>query len=356
MAAMIFFLVILCALSSCELQSLATPQETTDGASTVYQPVEITTTQEESPTTAETTTAPLSTTAPPTTTTAPQISYYNPLNGLPCEGVLSSRRPIALSVKTAYGSQIAAADLVIEAPTESAQTRLSLVGNDYASLLQENAIASTRPHLASLANDLFAISIYRGTSDGGRESTRFLYNTIDTETMHLEANEASLLSLIAEKGYQSTIAGSIALPYTLAGLGESVKPKKSPSTYVSIPFSDAAQTSFTYDSLTKSYTMRSCTALLQDTTLPTYSNLLILFYDATLRVTKDGTELTLDTEMGGNGYYISQGGVVPILWRRDGETSRLCFVDENGATLTINRGKTYIGMTTFAYREGLILN
>ena len=86
MAAMIFFLVILCALSSCELQSLATPQETTDGASTVYQPVEITTTQEESPTTAETTTAPLSTTAPPATTTAPQISYYNPLNGLPCEG------------------------------------------------------------------------------------------------------------------------------------------------------------------------------------------------------------------------------------------------------------------------------
>ena len=47
---------------------------------------------------------------------------------------------------------------------------------------------------------------------------------------------------------------------------------------------------------------------------------------------------------------------MPILWRRDAETSRLILTDENNVPLKINRGKTYIGMTTFAERNKLILN
>ena len=352
----LFFLLILCTLASCELQSLTPPQETTEGANTVYQPIEITTTGTGTTTPTVTTTIQLTTTPPPATTTAMPILYFNPLTGLPCEGVVSSRRPIALSVKEAGGSQIGVADIVIEAPTEATPTRLTLVGTDVGTILPSLELASTRNYLAALANDLFAISVYNGTSDQGKESTSFLYDTLDKKSTPFENTEDALMHAISEAGYQKTIAGSIALPYTIAGIGETVKPQKLLSTYISVPFSDAVSTTFTYDAVSKSYTMRTCTALTQDGALPTFANIIVLFHDATLRVTKDGNELTLDTDIGGNGYYISQGGVMPLLWRRDSETSRLILTDENNSPLKVNRGKTYIGMTTFAYREKMILN
>ena len=348
---MVLFLMLLCLLASCELQSLAPGRETTNDANTVYQPIEVTTTDP-----GETTTIQQTTTAPPTTTTAAPIAYFNPLTGLPCEGPASSYRPIAFTVNEASGAQIAAADLVIEAPTEAEATRLSLLGTAHTDIVADIRIASTRPYLAALANDLFAISVYHGTSDRDEESTAFLYDTIDTKINPIEGTASALKDTIAAVGYQQTIAGSIALPYTLEKIGSTVKPQKLVSTYISIPFSDTTASAFTYDTLANAYTMRTCTALLQDGTLPTFTNIIILFYDATLRVSKDGSTLTLDTDLGGSGYYVTHGGAMPILWRRDTETSRLIITDENDIPLTINRGKTYIGMTTFAQRNRLILN
>ena len=358
-AMMLFFLLFLCALSSCELQSLTNPQGTTTDSNTVLKPLEVTTTGIENPSLTEATTTQATTaqttTMPPTTTAAP-ILYFNPLTGLPCEGAMSSKRPIALSVKEATGEQIGMADIVAEAPTEAAATRLALIGNSHTAILSSVTLASTRPYLAALANDLFAISVYHGTSDTGKLSTSFLYDTIDTKITPIESTSDALMHTIAASGYQQSIAGNIALPYTISGIGETVKPNKLSSTYISVPYSDTAVTTFTYDALAKSYTMRTCTALSGGAALPTFSNILILFHDATLRVTKDGNELTLDTDIGGSGYYISQGGVMPITWRRDTATSRLILADEYNIPLKINRGKTYIGMTTFAYREKLILN
>ena len=350
-AAIMLFLAILCLLASCELQSLAPGRETTNDANTVYQPIEVTTTYP-----GEATTIQQTTTAPPTTTTTAPILYFNPLTGLPCEGPASSCRPIAFTVKEANGAQIASADLVIEAPTESNHTRLSLIGTSHTEILASIELASTRPYLATLCNDLFAISVYHGTSDREKESTTFLYDTVDTKITSMENTASALKAALTAAGYQQSIAGSITLPYALEKIGSTVKPQKLVSTYISIPFSDATTSAFTYDTLANAYTMRTCTALMQDGTLPTFTNIIILFYDATLRVSKDGSTLTLDTDIGGSGYYVTQGGAMPILWRRDTETSRLIMTDENDIPLTINRGKTYIGMTTFAQRNRLLLN
>ena len=171
------------------------------------------------------------------------------------------------------------------------------------------------------------------------------------------ASPEALYDLLTEKGIQTGIAGSIALPYRFTAIGESTVPTAAPSTYASVNFSEAAATSFTYDHLTRCYTMRSCKAMEADTApLPSFANLLILFHDATERVTKDGCELSLDTNSGGSGYYISAGNMMPILWRRDPETSSLILTDSDGERLTVNRGKTYVGMTSFAFKDRMILN
>jgi hypothetical protein len=259
-------------------------------------------------------------------------------------------------VKAATPSEISAADLVIEAPTEGSTTRLSLIGTSHAELFENLTPASTRPYLAALSHDFFGISVYRGTSDNGYSSTALLYDTLDLSVTEIERNKAALLTALRDAGYQTQTVGAITLPYHLASLGETVTPAGNAASYAAISFGSGI-TTFTFDAVRNLYTMRSSAALAPDGgTLPAFSNLLILFHDATRRITKDGIELTLDTELGGYGYYLSAGHAMPILWRRDPATSSLRITDGDGVPLTVNRGKTYIGMTTYEHREDLILN
>ena len=351
-------------LASCEMQSLVDGWRG-DEANTVYQPLDTSatptvTTSTPITTEAATTTEPPTTTAPPVTTTvppvttAPPVIYYSPLSGLPCSQAASVARPLAFCVRTASGAVIGECDAVIEAPTETSSTRLLLLKCNGYSLFDRLECHSIRPYMVAVANDLFALSIYRGTSDTGKESTPFIYDTLDLSLGSVAAS-GSLQNALG--GYQTTVAGSISLPYSLAPVGKTVTPTDQVSTYVSVPFDASAASTFTYDALTKSYTMRSGAALsTEEATFPAFKNLLILFFDSTRRVTKDGTELTLDTVNGGSGYYLSEGGLMTVLWRRDPETSNLIMTDTDGIPLTVNRGRTYIAMTTFEYRDALILN
>ncbi len=360
----LFALVVTALLASCEMQSIVDHWRD-DDADTVYHSLEVTTTSPlitttlppatDPPTTTEP--PPVTTTAPPTTT-QPPVTAYAPLTGLPTSPAVAASRPLAFCVKNAVGSTIAAADLVIEAPTEASSTRLLLLKSGGESLFSELGIASIRPYMAALSHDFFGLSVYLGTSDIGRESASFLYETVDLSlTSVTEGDPASLETAIAAAGHETVVSGSIALPYTLADVGTTVAPKEATSSYVSISYNATAATAFTYDALTGTYTMRSGTALAAgDAALPSFKNLLVLFFDSTRRVGRDGVELTLDTELGGTGYYVTEGGVMSIFWRRDPMTSRLYITDKDGIPITVNRGKTYLGMTTYEHRDNLILN
>ncbi len=356
--ALAFIIVVL--LVSCELGSLVQSPEDTKVTDTVYKPIDEVTTA--AATTAEGTASPATTSLPPPVTATPSVTTaastsYHPLTGLPCLPQEATARPIAFCVKRASAAEIAETDLVIEAPTEGSTTRLSLIGTAHASLFGNLTVASTRPYLAALTHDFFGISIHRGTSDNGYVGTDLLYDTIDLSVNELEKSETALRAAIKAAGHQTETVGSISLPYQHSPLGETLIPDGSAASYASIPFGSGAVTTFTYDAARNAYTMRSCTAMEADGgTLPSFSSLLILFHDATRRITKDGTVLTLDTELGGYGYYLSAGHAMPILWQRDPATSSLRITDGDGIPLTVNRGKTYIGMTTYEHREDLILN
>ena len=344
-------------LASCEPQSLSGGWQ---NAGLVTDDPPALTTASPGTTGVSATTLPPVTTAPATTvppvTTAPPVLYYDPLTGLPCQSGEAGRRPLAFCVKSAKPSEIGAADLVIEAATESKTTRLSLIGTAHTSIFNTVDIASTRPYLATLTNDFFGISVFRGTSDNSFPATDFLFDTLDLSEKSLNSSD-ELLALLREAGYQTSVAGSIALPYRLADVGSTVSPEALRSSYVSISFHREAATTFTYDTVRGAYTMRTSAALTSVTgELPTFKNLLVLFHDATKRVTKDGVELSLDSTIGGQGYYLTNGGAIPIFWRRDPVTSSLRLTDTDGVELTVNRGKTYLAMTTYEYRESMIMN
>lgn len=341
-------------LGSCDFGSLV--PGTTEGEKTVFQPIDGTTAPQttQNPvgdTSALTTAPPAATTTPPVTTAPPP--GYHPLTGLEVSYAATVTRPLAFCVTGASASAIRSADVVVEALTEGASTRLSLIGTDHRGLFNSLTVTSTRPHLAALTHDFYGISVYRGTTDNGHPSVDFLYDTLDLTGL----TAVNLDTLLAEKKYETAIpGGSLVLPYAFAPLGSLIHPGKTPCTYAFVPFGGGSGTSFTYDAVKQAYTLRSGAALLpSNDSLPTFTNVLVLFHDATERVTKDGKELTLDTASQGTGFYMTAGGVMPILWHRTG-TSALRITDEGGTQLTVNRGKTYIAMTTYAYRDLLLLN
>lgn len=348
-------LLITVSLSSCEWNSIVDSMGT--GANDVFLPLtENTTTAPVSVVTttvppSTTTTAPLVTTVPPTTTTQAPI-YYNPLSALPCDKEISLTRPIGFCVNEEGFWHAPYADLVIEAPTAENGQRYLLLNADAGSLDKAPAVSSIRPYLAALSHDFFGISIYRGTTDNGRPASSFLYDTIDTSSL---SGQVSLREAYLSADFQKSIANSIRLPYDVAAIGNSAELSGTPSYYVSLPFYGGYSTAFSYDALSGVYTLRKA-QMPQEATPPSFTNLFVLFFDSTVTSAKDGTVLTLDTAGEGEGYYISKGVATKILWKRDSVTSSLSFSLENGERLTVNRGRSYIGMTDFSAKRGLVLN
>lgn len=354
-AALFSVLLISVSLSSCEFNSIVDSMGS--GANDVFLPLtENTTTAPVSivTTTVPTTTAtepPITTTLPPVITTAPPI-YYNPLSALPCDKTSSLTRPIGLCVNEEGFWRAPLSDLVIEAPTAENGQRYLLLNTDTACMENAPSLSSIRPHLAALSHDFFGISVYRGTSDNGRPATTFLYDTIDTSLL---TDKMTLSEKYQAADFQKNVATAIRLPYDFSSVGNTVSLSGTPSYYVSVPFYGGATTAFSYDALSGVYTLRKAQAP-EGAIPPSFTNLFILFFDSTVTSAKDGTVLTLDTASEGEGYYISKGMAAKILWKRDSVTSNLSFTLENGERLTVNRGRSYIGMTDFAAKRSLILN
>lgn len=71
---------------------------------------------------------------------------------------------------------------------------------------------------------------------------------------------------------------------------------------------------------------------------------IIVQYVKEWNIDKNGYQ-TMDIEnSSGNGYYITNGKVVPITWKKNESTSKMHYYDEEGNILTMNPGKTYIAI------------
>lgn len=55
---------------------------------------------------------------------------------------------------------------------------------------------------------------------------------------------------------------------------------------------------------------------------------------------KGHVDVSLST---GNGYYASEGKIIPITWTKNGAQNKLTFTDANGNAVSLNAGKTWIG-------------
>ena len=132
------------------------------------------------------------------------------------------------------------------------------------------------------------------------------------------------------------------------GMDEQLKPVGSDCTNVNINFG-AASATLTYDEASKTYLKQLNGNPQMDNATNTqlaFTNVFVLETDISVRDDIGHKEINWYGGDSSVGYYVSNGGVQKIHWNKEAnnESSYLCFFDESGKELKVNRGKSYIAV------------
>ena len=296
-------------------------------------------------------------------------SYYNPLTGLASESDLSFARPVAICIGSTAGALsdfgLRDAEMVIEAPVENGETRLTLITATYAGAKQLGAVGITRPYLQAFGSFFGAVSVCAGTDDRLQSTGATVFPSIDyardgLSTVFFKTEEhgdrlfTSGTRLIGALENFEKIGAT--LPYQLVPYAESVTYSGGQANGVVIPYSGAYVTQFSYDNAKQMYICTQNAAMRSENAEQTLSfkNLLLFTCESSVHHKVTGTEFELNTQSGGSGYYVTNGSYTEIQWTTD-ETGKLLITDSQGDLLTVNRGNTYIGLVDIAQSDALLI-
>lgn len=308
------------------------------------------------------------TTTETTTTTSPN---RNPLTGeadYPDAAV--NQRPVAVMVNNLTGSLpqygIEAADLIYELPVEGGITRLMAVYPNAASVPDVCSVRSCRYYYPLLCLGMDALYCHWGSDqtiaketlertgidhfDGG-----MLFGTIffrDPERQEIYSPEHTgylagekLPAFFAEHGVRTELLPEYQKPlFDFADASEPVTPDAEPAPEITLHFSGGYFSTFQYDAAGGCY-------LKQHSGQPhidgrtgnqlRFKNVIILQTDIHLREDEYRVDVALE---GGSGFYVTNGAKEPITWQKTAETAPITLFHADGTPLTINTGKSYIGI------------
>jgi len=124
---------------------------------------------------------------------------------------------------------------------------------------------------------------------------------------------------------------------------------------VTIQFSQSARPYLIYDDENREYTRYQFGVLHKDANNDqplTFKNIIVQYVKHT-EISNGYLDLELENAEG-DGYYVTNGTAIPIVWKRN-ETENECrYYDLAGNRLSINVGKTYVAIYPDDYRGGVI--
>lgn len=295
--------------------------------------------------------------------------YYNPLTALECTEEISKKNHIAYTIHSNlpfYG--VSDCDMMIEFPTEGGQTRLLVLTSDFSKYGKIGTLAMSRSYITNIAKSLGAIMLTMG-DDTPAQSANLSNKVADisldkhdgyhyTEYTHYAYTNSSLLnSAIVNLGINMYASSVVNLPYAIsndeneATLGD-IKAER-----IYIPYSISQDTGFSYSSVTKKYTYEKSGIPKKDNITNdfiTFNNIFVLFADAVTYEDKNGTVMDIEANKGGEGYFISSGVAMRILWTSSADG--LKFTDIGGFGVTVNPGTSYIGYVKSSMTDEVILS
>lgn len=310
----------------------------------------------------------------------PEGMVKSPLTGLWIPEDTAMYRPYAVminNIKVASPqSGLSAADILYEVLVEYGITRFMAVFEAQDAMADTTArigsIRSARHYYVNLANELDAIYVHFG-------GTSYAYDEIKADQVeNVDGIKGMLASQAFSRDNKIKAPHNVFLDFSLmlnsvfnsslrTELDESrnkffnfyeqdTTPENGQTANkVTIQFSSSVRPYLVYDAQTGEYTRYQFDVLHKDINNDqplTFKNIIVQF----AKHTEIGNAyLTIDLEgEEGDGYYITNGVAVPIVWKRN-ETAKEChYYDLSGNELFINVGKTYIAVYPDDYRGGVI--
>lgn len=124
---------------------------------------------------------------------------------------------------------------------------------------------------------------------------------------------------------------------------------------VTIQFSQSARPYLTYDKETGEYTRYQFGVLHEDANNEqplTFKNIIVQYVKHS-EISNGYLNLELENTEG-EGYYVTNGTAIPIVWKRNETPNECHYYDTEGNELYINVGKTYVAIYPDDYRGGVI--
>lgn len=288
--------------------------------------------------------------------------YYSELTGLPVSKDIENQRPIAVMVDNDeralkhYG--ISEADVVYEMMNSTVNnriTRLMCVYKDWQNIDQIGSIRSTRSTNPMLAAEWNAVLIH----DGGP----YYINTYLSQpwARHLSGSFTRIKNGKATEFTEYVVAGEAASRINKAGYSISYDDYKDKDethfnfgkvnlSYgvsvadIKLPFPHNGS-ELKYNAKTNTYDYYEYGEIhkdAEDDEVLSFTN--VILQDVTFSQLDENGYLIYNVIGEGNGYYITGGYAIPIFWRKASETDITRFYNSDNEEITINAGKTYIGL------------
>lgn len=271
-------------------------------------------------------------------------------------------RPIAIMINNIENaipqSGIGQADIVYEFVVEGGITRMLAIFSDYTKLEKVGSIRSCRPYYVTTANEFDAIYMHYGQSPQGQdeldrtgidhisglsgEGTVAFYRSSDRDAPHNVYTNGEMIKAGLdylgcrtkhEKDFESKFLFN----------EEDTEPTGEAVNKLTLNMSNYTQPWFEYDSKNKVYNrFQYGDKQVDDLTGKqlTFKNIIIQFAHYTS--IDDHDRQLIDLVGTGDGYYISDGKLVPITWEKADWDSVTKYKTSDGKELMLNPGKTYV--------------
>ena len=316
-------------------------------------------------------------TTPTTETTTEKVvlTDYNRLTGLDdLSEEAKGKRPVAIminNIKAAlqqYG--VSDADLKFECIVEGGITRMMAVYGDYTKVPNVCSVRSCRYYYPILAQGLDAVYFCFGSNETlGTPTLKKLgidyFNGAENYDELIFGRDANRLGKYSKEHTAYVKGENIPALYEKYNIRTDYKDGKDDYIFnfrdpgvikaasktacdtVTLKFSNAYYSTFTYDSEKKVYLKQHSGSKHVDSVTGeqlAYTNVFVLETDVSLY--GSGPLMQIDWK-GGTGYYISADGVKQIKWSKKNENASIVIKDTNGKSVKVNAGKSYIGIINY---------
>lgn len=278
----------------------------------------------------------------------------------------SNTRPIAVMINNhntarKYHAGLQDAYMVYEMIVEGGITRMMAL---YKDKLTEKigSIRSARHYFLDYALESDAIYVHWGYSEYAMNDIKKLgvnnvnglvdgkYFWKDTKikasTEHTGFSNMNLINQAIEKfGYRKTTNEKPLLNYSIESLNLSEVEGVIPANQILIKYSGSANTSYEYDEENKNYkrSVNGSPHMDYEGGFQYTAKNIITYQVKNSTITGDEKgRQDLKTTGSGEGYYISEGYAIPIIWSKPSRTGKTIYKLKNGHELVVNDGNTYI--------------